>query len=147
MVPSTLVFVGVHPALSPNARGVLQRCGFVLVEYETFDQVLSLLTHGWEPTFVVVEVRRAVGDSGEPSADGLPAFVASIALESTTTKVVAICQSEAIEADLHRRQIPGLLIVRNRYVQYRRLARTLIDLYGGDGAHCCPSAAERQSAT
>jgi hypothetical protein len=143
-----LVAVVASHRLSSMARGLLRRCGFVVVEPRSLDDARKLIERGPVPAFVVVMPCDAAGHAAPLAADTpVSAFIDAIRSVFSPDHVVAV-QANGFPADeLRRCEAAGMRVLPGGRFSIRRLARFLIQLQGSDGTRCCPSASEHARRT
>jgi hypothetical protein len=144
---AVLVAVVASSGLSEMARGLLRRCGFLVVEARSLDDTRRLIEHGPSPTYVVVMPSDRGGPP--PSPDGawsLTAFLDAVQELLSPDHVIATDARRFHPGDLQRCTAAGVRVLPGGHVSIRRLARFLMQLQGSDGSRCCVSATEQSPA-
>jgi hypothetical protein len=143
-----LVAVVASCGLSAMARGLLRRCGFLVVEPRSLADARRLIEHGPTPAFVVVMPGDRRGRPPSPDTpESLFTFLDAVRGLFSPDHVIAASACGLRADDLQRCAAAGVRVLPGGHVSIRRLARFLMQLQGGDGTRCCVSASERAAAS
>jgi hypothetical protein len=141
-----LVAIVASYALSEMARGLLRRCGFLVIESRSLNDARRLIEHGPAPVFVVVMPGDGRAHPTPSDREGsLPAFLDAVRELLSPDHVVATNARGLDPDDLQRCTAAGMRVLPGGgHVSIRRLARFLMQLQGNGGARCCASTSERR---